>query len=467
LRAALAPAKAAWQPARVVVASTSARELRKRVGWLVTGALTCALAGALWAAQQPASFRAVCVLDYGQEPVTAAAGGSQRAGPGSEEWYRTQDVVLASHVLAERVVQTLHLDRDRTFAGSGAPRDPEAMRRDAASALRARLSITPLPQTRVVRVAVEDADPKRAASIANAVVDAYLNKAVEDRVAGTERALAWLSEQIGTTSRRLADTEVEIQTYLERQEGPALAPEDRQAVLTDEIKRLTQAITEARLERIGLSARVAKLKSAAQTDNPFDAHTQEIDDSDEVKQLRAAYLSFVLERESLPAGQPPGEPHQPLGQKKLDALWSRMQSTLDGIVRSAQAELTAVQQVETQLESALERANAAGHALQRQELEYGRLNRERAEADQWLKALRERSSAAGAATAAGMLNARVIDPAVPPLAPQPPALLPGAALGALAGTLLSSLALLLASRARPACTLETQGVQAPSEHAPG
>jgi succinoglycan biosynthesis transport protein ExoP len=451
----------------VAVASTSGSEIRKRVGWLATGALTCALAGALWAAQQPPSFRAVCVLDYGQEPLTAAVGGAQVTGADSEEWYRTQDVVLASYVLAERVVQALHLDRDRTFAGSGAPRDAEAARGVAASELRARLSVTPLAQTRVVRVAVEDADPKRAARIANALVDAYLAKAVEDRVAATERALAWLSEQIGATSRRLADTEVEIQTYLEQREGPPLAPEDRQAVLVDEIKRLTQAITDARLERIELSARLAKLKSAVETDNPFDARTPEIDNSDEVKQLRAAYLSFVLEREPLPADPPPAETQQPLGHKKLQVLWGRMQSTLDAIVRSAQADLTAVRQVETQLQSALERANAAGHALQRQELEYGRLNRERAAAEQWLKALRERSSAAGAATAAGMLNARVIDPAVPPLAPQPPALLPSAALGALAGTLLSSLALLLASRARPARTLETQGVQAPSEHAPG
>lgn len=441
--------------------------MRKRVGWLATGALTCALVGALWAAQQPAVFRAVCVLDYGQEPSTAAVSGSQVTGADSEEWYRTQDIVLASHALAERVVQTLHLDRDRTFVGSGTPRDPEAARGVAASELRARLSVTPLPQTRVVRVAVEDADPKRAASIANAVVDTYLTKAVEDRVAATERALAWLSEQIGTTSRRLADTEVEIQTYLERQEGPALAPGDRQAVLTDEIKRLTQAITDARLERIELSARVAKLKSAVETDNPFDAHTQEIDNTDEVKQLRAAYLSFVLEREPLPAEPPPAEPQQPLGQKRLQVLWGRMQSTLDGIVRSAQAELAAVRQVETQLQSALERANAAGHALQRQELEYGRLNRERAQAEQWLKALRERSSAAGAATAAGMLNARVIDPAVPPLVPRPPPLLPSATLGALAGTLLSSLALLLAGRTRTARTSEPQGAQAASEHAPG
>jgi uncharacterized protein involved in exopolysaccharide biosynthesis len=425
-------------------------ELRARAGWLTAGTLICALAGGAWAARQPARYSAECVLDYGQEPL-AAAGGLQAAGPASEEWYRTQDVVLTSHVLAERVVQQLRLER--SFAPASAARDPEAARSAAASELQARLRVVPLRQTRVVRVSVEDGDPRRAARIANAVVDAYLRKAVEDRVAATERALAWLSDQIGVTSQQLAQTEGEIQTYLERQAGPAVAPEERQTLLTEEIKRLTQAITDARLQRIELGARVAKLKAAAQTDNPFDARTQEIDGSDEVKQLRAAYLSLMIEREQNQAAHEqdqagPDKPLQPLGQKRLDALWGRMQRTLDGIVRSAQAELGALQQVETQLQRELERANGAGHALQREQLEYSRLNRERSQAEQWLKALRERSSASGVATAAGVVTARVSDPAAPPSAPLPLPLLPGAGLGGLSGLLLSALALALVDRAR-------------------
>jgi polysaccharide biosynthesis transport protein len=419
----------------------SARELGLRPWWLVAGMLLCAAGGAAWQARGPAMYRAVCVLDYGKEPVSVA-GGAQVTGPESEEWYRTQDIVLGSYALAERVVETLRLANDRSFTGPVAQRGPASARTAAALKLQERLSITPLPETHAVRVAVDDTNPKRAAFIANAVADAYLKKAFEDRVAASQRALAWLDEQIGGTGRRLAQTEVEIQTYLERQEGPAVPPTERQGLLFEEISRLTQSLTDARLARIELSARLTKLRGATQSGNPFDAHAREFDESDEVKQLRAVYLALLFEQaRALPESV--DKLPQPLGQKKLDALWSRMENTLEGIVRGTQAELTAVQQVETQLHSALDRANAAGHTMRRQELEYARLNRERSDAEGWLKALRERSSAAGVTMAAGVLSARVIDPATPPLTPLAPPLFGGAVVGGLTGLLLSGLVLAL------------------------
>jgi polysaccharide biosynthesis transport protein len=430
------------------VGGEKARARGVRIGWLVVGTLLCGAGGAAWQARSPARYRAVCLLDYGQDPL-AAAGSAGPRGPGSDEWYRTQDIVLASRVLAERVVEELRLERDRSFAGPDAPRDPAAARTSAARKLQERLNITPVPATHAVQVAFDDTQPERAARIANAVVDAYLKKALEDRVAASQRALAWLNEQIVGTGRRLAETEFEIQTYLERQEGPAVAPEERLAMVTEEIKRLTQALTDTRLSRIELSARLTKLKGTVETGNPFDARTQEIDGSDDVKQLRAAYIALLLDRAPPAAETAADKAPQPLGQKKLDALWGRMQSTLAGIVRNAQAELAAVQQVETQLQNALERANTTGHAIQRQQLEYVRLSRERNEAEHWLTALRERSSAAGVAAAAGTLGARVIDPATAPLEPLMPRFLVGGALGALLGLALASLTLLLASRVRP------------------
>jgi uncharacterized protein involved in exopolysaccharide biosynthesis len=409
-------------------------------------------------------YRAVCVLDYGKEPVSAASGTA--AGPESEEWYRTQDIVLASYALAERVVEASRLANDRSFTGPAAQRDPASARSVAALKLQERLRITPVPETHAVRVAVDDTNPKRAAFIANAVAEAYLKKAIEDRVAASQRALTWLDEQIGGTGHRLAQTEVEIQTYLERQEGPAVPPTERQGMLNEEIRRLTQALTDARLARIELSARLTKLKGATQAGNPFDAHTRELDGSDEVKQLRAAYLALLLEQAPT---QPESVDKLPpsLGQKKLDALWGRMENTLEGIVRGAQAELSAVQQAETQLQSALDRANAAGHTLRRQELEYARLSRERNDAEEWLKALRERSSAAGVTMAAGVLSARVIDPAVPPLTPVAPPLFGGAVLGGLTGLLLSGLVLALirlaeAARAHRADRPEPTAEQRPN-----
>ncbi len=401
------------------------------------------------------------MLDYGKEPLlTPGAAAPRGPAPINEEWYRTQDVILTSNAVAERVVQELRLDRDPSLIAGAPGRDPDSVKMQAAAKLRERLAIEVLPRTRVVRLSVEHTDPRRAARIANAVVEAYLRKALEDRVSTTERALGWVREQIGATRQRLEQTDVEIQTVLEQREGPVLLPGDRQAALTDEIKRLTQLITEARLRHIELAARLARLKGAAQSDNPFDVRAAELDQSEEVKQLRSAYLALVLQQPDLEADRESRADDVRIGHKKLDVLWGRMQSSVSGVVRSAQAELGEVQQIEKELQASLDRANAAGRELQYQQLQYGRLARERDENETWLKALRERSSAVGLATASGVSDAKVIDPATPPVEPVRPRVLLGAAAGALAGLLLSLLASALLAL-RPLATPREIALQAP------
>ena len=53
-----------------------------------------------------------------------------------------------------------------------------------------------MPSTRLVNVVVKDGDPERAASIANAIAAAYIEKTLEDRMRSTVTALEWLDGQL-------------------------------------------------------------------------------------------------------------------------------------------------------------------------------------------------------------------------------------------------------------------------------
>ncbi len=453
--------------------------------WIAATALVSALGAAYWTRQREPRYEAECLLEYGREPGTLASGAADALS--SEEWYRTQDFLLTSTSIATRVVDELRLDRAFLAPKVGPsllePRtrnNSEQASADALEMLRANLAVGRVEGTHLVRIKFEDSDPKRAALIANTVAEVYLRKSLEDRTASTERAVTWLSEQIDATNSRLTRTEGELQTYFEHKQAPALPLPERQAMLTDEIKSLNQRLVDARVHRIELAARLAKLRAAAQNPNPFEVHADEIDENDQVRQLRTDYLALVIRQRELAATRraPSAKRTEQLtadaegadrtaagaeladhvatdgdglhgdgrdaGQTKLTALWEAMQAAIAGVARSAQAELNAAQQVEAQLQATLEKANATGRELQQQQLEYNRLERERSEAETFLKALRERSATAGLAAATGIWNAKVVEPAIPPPHPAALPLVLNAGLGAILGSLLAvNLALLL------------------------
>lgn len=421
---------------KAATAPRSRRQRRFRLWGSVAGVLTLSGAGLWWTLGQPVVYRARCVLDYGREPVSVAVGAIPAArGLESEEWYRTQDFLLTSNSVLERVVQELRLDKDRAFLEL-APNEPSAnMGATALQKLRDRLTISSVDGTHLAQIEARDPNPQRAALVANALAEAYMKRAAEERLASTQQAFAWLGEQVDATRRRLAATDDELQAYLAKRETPAVSLEERQEMVTAEIRQLNQLITDARVRRIQLGAKLAKLKSAAQHEDPFEIHAVEFDQDEQVKQLRTDHLALVLRQRELEASQDDSSQPALLNNVKLEAVRKEMQVAVNGIVASAQEELTAAQQVESQLQTALQRANSEGRELQLQQLEYGRLARDRAETETLLKALRDRSAAAGIATGASTAN--IVERATPPSTPISRVVVRNVGLRALLSTLLA------------------------------
>lgn len=413
---------------------------RRRYRWLLFVLVPAAgaLAGYLWTLYQPKLYRAECILQYEREPAPPGASAPISTELSANEWYRTQDFLLASHSVRERVAQHLQLQLDRSFFGVSKGEPFAKTTTDAAALLGERLTIKRVEGTRLVRVAVDDTSPKRATRIADTVAQKYLEKALEDRVAASRRALTWLNEQMANTTRQLAQTETAMRTYLDQETTISVPLADRQQMLVDELKHLHQQLTDARVRRIELAATVAKLKSA-ERDNPFDIHTTEIDQNDQVQQLQAEYTAFSVKHHETEAGRGADNQVVQSGEVRLTALRKQMRDVIDGIQRSAQAELSAAQSVESQLQTLLNRTNEAGRELQRLQLEFGRLEREHTESRQLLKALRDRSAAGGLANALGDANAKVVETAAVKTVPSADATLRNTVLGAMSGFVLGFL----------------------------
>ena len=409
-----------------------------RARWwrVVVATVVCSAVGAAWALTRPATYRAECIVQYEQEPSASPRGDVISSELGTREWFGTQDFLLASNSVAQGVVQQLKLFNDRNFFGVGSRDRFTGTPADAVERLREHMTVEHVADTRLVRIGVHDVSAKRAAAIANAVADTYLQKALESRVAAQQRAMSWLAEQIESTSQRLQNSESELQAYLEKRDAPALPVEQQQEMLATEIKQFNQILTDARVRRIELAARLAKLR-AAHGANPFEVHAAEFDENEQVKQLQAQYQSTVLKYRELAAQSTAGLAVA-AEQSKLQLLTEQLRAVIAGILKSAQGELSAAQSVENQLQTSLDKTSAAARELLSQQLKHGRLDRERSEAAELLKTLRDRSTAIGVASAGGTTNGRVLEAATQPAKPTPPPLARGMGLGAVCGLLLAA-----------------------------
>jgi uncharacterized protein involved in exopolysaccharide biosynthesis len=123
-------------------------------------------------------------------------------------YLQTQADILASPKVARRVVEQLKLPQDplalRTL-GVAAPQSPR-VEDQLVDRLLHMLKVE-TSQSSVIQATVACADPRLAATIANAFAAAYVNTMLELRVAPTREAAAWFDEQLKSLRANLEDAQ--------------------------------------------------------------------------------------------------------------------------------------------------------------------------------------------------------------------------------------------------------------------
>ncbi len=245
--------------------------------------------------------------------------GAQRteAAPRGEE-IDTEIKVIRSQELAGRVIDALRLDRDAAFIaastnggllgrvrlklGIGAP-PPANVRARLADVLIANLDAARLDTAYAIRISYTDADPARAAAIANAFADGYAQSAAIAKRAENERTLEVLRGRIDglrtaaeANFRAVQDFRVRNNllsaeaTALSEQETSAYAQQlalARAAAAADrgranaasgqaEAAAVTSPVIQAlRAQRAGISVRVADLSSRYLDSHPDLVHARQ------------------------------------------------------------------------------------------------------------------------------------------------------------------------------------------------
>jgi capsular exopolysaccharide synthesis family protein len=366
---------------------------------------------------------------------------------GDDAYYRTQVEILKSRALAARVIDKLSLAEHPEFqpeedqgglsfklnfnwrdwfaawlpAMDEGVSDPEAEALAAREALiddfLERLKVTPVRNTRFVRISFEAHDPALAARIANTLADTYIESDLDARLEMTKKATAWLASRLEELKKKLRDSEQALQAYREKER---LVDSGGVGTLTaEQLQDLRQKLVTAQQERIRAQAVVNQVR-AARGDLDKLASIPAVLNDPVVSSLKAAEVD--AERHLKTLAKRYGAKHPKMAEARADlqearaAVRKRIRSVIAGLEKEYQVALTN----ERAIRASLENAKGEMQSIHRKSYQLNVLEREvesnRQLYELFLKRLKETSETGDLQKA----NARIADPAVVPVVPVKP-----------------------------------------------
>src|ERR1700681_4529862 len=128
----------------------------------------------------------------------------------------TQAAILRSDALAMKVIETMHLDQNPSFAGATPPRAEgsvlvSSMQPDPAKAagllgaFRGGLNVQIIPNSRLVQISYTHPDPRLAAEIVNTLAKTFIEENFKTKYESVTQTSEWLSTE-------LADLQLKVET---------------------------------------------------------------------------------------------------------------------------------------------------------------------------------------------------------------------------------------------------------------
>jgi len=216
-----------------------------------------------------------------------------------------------SEKVAEAVIRRLHLTEDPEFVGSGpglrrrifsifklssGPEEEpsnELMRR-VLDAIKGNLRVTRLGRSYIEQIAYTSLDRDKAATIANAFADAYIEDQLQAKFEATRRASAWLEQRIGELRQQASNAYKEVQDF--KSENSIIIGVDGKLASEVELDQLGIALAKARADtsqaraKLDRISRVLEQRSVKETFNIPDPIVTDALSNPVITKLRQQFL---------------------------------------------------------------------------------------------------------------------------------------------------------------------------------
>ena len=191
--------------------------------------------------------------------------------PGSiKQYFETQNLILQSRNLAEKVIDKLNLSIHPDFDPAlqkpgivkrffswlpvGTSTDevrvlPDyVIRNSIVGKFKRNLKVAPVPNSQLINISFESKDPKLSAAVPNTLADIYINSHKENRLTITEKASDTLTDKITVLKQNLEESEQTLQKYREKEKLIDIRGVD--SLAAKELDSITSELVSARRSRI-------------------------------------------------------------------------------------------------------------------------------------------------------------------------------------------------------------------------
>ncbi len=377
----------------------------------------------------------------------------------NKEYMKTQEAVISSKRLASKVAEKHLLAQNprfwtRTNVTKGDEAKPGSHTLDeAAGRIRGMINASTVRDSNILEISVEHPKPAMAAKLANAVAAEFLNEGLDRKASYTTKAAKWLHVQMDDLKKKLNDAEDALYQYKKDKDIISVSLEARQTLINRRIERITDALNDARIKRLSVSARLKQL-SHAQTQNPMEISFSPVLESVTIQTLKDSYIREQRALGAVSSGYGPKHPMVREQVVKVDLALKDLEREVKAVLNSVKAQFQEVRDIEVKLAGEMERAKKEAHAINKQELDYQRLKREQMNNAQLYGVVLSRWKESNLSSQLPFTNVRSLDRAVESSAPVRPRVSVNMILGAFLGMLLGiALAFLVETMDR---TVKTQ-----------
>lgn len=360
----------------------------------------------------------------------------------NKEYFTTQQKILEGRTLARETARVLNLQQDPSFLNYKAKKMPPGKTpdlEDAASALSSRLVVESVRDSRLVNISLTDSDPKRARRILSTLTQVYLQRNVDNVVDSTGAASEWLRDQVNKLKTELEQSELALHSYKRSKQILSVSLDDQSNMLRGEMQQLNEALTRTNAKREELEARSRELDKIDSND-PALLPATELLTSALLGNLRKDYIQAKSDYNAL-IGEGKGESHPRVeaARAMVDTTRQALLAEVRNVQGAVRGDLTAVTREAQGLSSLFERAKHRAMDLNMLEIEFRRLERNKANTEKLYGLVLERSKESDLTGMMRFNNISVVEPPSVPKAPYRPRVPLSLAIGLVAGVVLGLL----------------------------
>jgi succinoglycan biosynthesis transport protein ExoP len=408
------------------------RALRQRLHWVaIAVVMGCVLGFGLSLRETPVYDARASVEIQNPAEVAPSLKVADEAPISPESYFPTQIAILQSRTLHRSAVKRLQKEN---FQSNFQPQSHllslrRLLRLAPAQAHSSAVTVDVAQSggTRIVTVTASSPDPQYASAYANALVNEYIDSNLQSRWDAINAARQWLAQQLEQSRTKLEQSEQRLQTFGES--SHLLFTADKESADQEKLKQMQTALFEAEAERI---AKQSQYQIATST--PADSVPQVIDNA-ALSEYQEKLADLRRELADLSAEYTPEHPKVRHVQAQIDDMQRTFLNERNNVITRIKNEYQSALMKERLLSTAYRDQVQVVTQQTQNTNQYSILERDVDTNRQLYDSLLQKSREADTATALRGSNARIVDPAEPPMIPSKPNFLFNTLIGAMAGML--------------------------------